>query len=492
MFTNDYQGHFQTNGGLVLSPSDRIKTNGYTGSVYGENVFSYANSVFQGHAAFAVVWGNAPGGMQTPPGHRDNMLSSQFREVGVGVVDGLNGTVGPQLVTQDFGTQVSAVPLITGVVYFDFNGNGFYDVGEGIGGVTVNTPGSSFFTVTADSGGYTLPVPGNGNYTLTFTSSGLSNQIVAVVSGLKNIKVDYSPAYTAPAISGPNAAALNQNNTYTFSGVAGATGYQWQQAKLAPYTLVEGAENGLSNVTVSVSPGYSVVSTDFAASGTHSFNLAHTDPVDQSIELKAQVLVAANSTLSFADRLGFALSNEVAKAQVSTDGGTTWQTVWSEAGNDGNTAVDNGFVNRSISLNAYAGQFLEARFVYAYAGGLHFSSGTEVGFVLGQHCHHGRSATPGHRGQRGSVRPIVQFRSGESYQLPAGCAGSNQQPDAAVGSPSSCERHDRNGPARNPNRPSARGVGDAGANRFYRGQLPFRNDATIISSRRCHRGMDAG
>jgi len=382
MFTNQYQGHFQTVGTLSLSPGDRIKTNGYTPSIYGENVFSYATSVFQGHAAFAVDWGNAPGGMQTPPGHRDNMLLPDFREVGIGVVDGLNGTVGPQLVTQDFGTQFSATPFITGVVYFDLNGNGFYDIGEGIGGVAVNTPGSSFFTTTADSGGYALPVPGNGTYTLSFTASGLSNQIVANVSGLHNAKIDYSPTYTAPIILGPNPAALNQNNSYTFSGVAGATAYQWQQALLSPYTQVEGAENGLSNVTVSASPGYSVISTEFAAAGTYSFKLAHSDPVDQSLELNALLLLGSNSSLNFAAQLGFSLSNEVAEAQISIDGGTTWQTVWSEPGNDGTIPVDTSFVNRSIPLNAYSGQLAQVRFVYAYSGGLHFGSDPQVGLYL--------------------------------------------------------------------------------------------------------------
>jgi hypothetical protein len=382
MFTNQYQGHSQTNGAIILSPGDRVITNGYKPSVAGENVFSYASSVFQGHAAFAVDWGFGPGGMQTPPGHRNNMFSPGFREVGIGVVDGVNGSVGPQIVTQDFGAQFSGVPLITGVVYFDLNGNSFYDIGEGIGGVTVNTPGSIFFTVTADSGGYALPVPADGNYTLTFTSSGLSNQVVAAVSGGRNTKVDYRPAYTPPIISGPNPAALNQNNTYTFSGVAAATAYQWMNAQLTPYTLVEGGENGLTDVRVSVSSGYEVVTTEFAATGTHSFNLTHPDPVDQSIELNALLLVGANSVLTFADRLGFALSNEVAQAQISADGGTTWQTLWSEAGNEGDNVVDAAFLNRSIPLTAYVGQTVQIRFVYAYSGGLHFTSGQEVGLYL--------------------------------------------------------------------------------------------------------------
>lgn len=162
MFTNQYQGHYQTNGTTVLDPGARISANGYTASTWGENVFAYADSVPYGHAGFAVDWGGGTGGMQTPPGHRDNMLTAAFREVGVGVVDGKNGTVGPQIVTQDFGTQFGSPTFITGVVYYDFNQNGSYDLGEGIGGVTVNTPGSAYYAVTANSGGYALPVTSNG------------------------------------------------------------------------------------------------------------------------------------------------------------------------------------------------------------------------------------------------------------------------------------------------------------------------------------------
>lgn len=382
MFTNQYQGHFQTNGTTVLSPGDRITAKGYNYSSYGENVFAYADSVFQGHAAFAVDWGGPTGGMQDPPGHRDNMFSPSFREVGIGVVDGSNGSVGPQLVTQDLGSQIGTPTFITGVVYFDLNGNGFYDVGEGMGGVTVNTSGSTYYAVTADSGGYTLPVSSNGNYTVTFTGPGLSNQSRVTIAGLKNAKLDYSPAYTPPAISGPNPATLNQNNTYSFSPVAGATGYQWLQAVLRPYTLVEGAENGLNNVTVAASPGYSVVSTEFAASGTHSFNLQHASAIDQSITLNPVLLPAANSQLTFAETLGFALSNEVAQAQVSIDSGQSWTTVWSKPGNNGSGPVDSAFVQQAIPLGTYAGKPLQVRFVYAYQGGFFFNTGSDVGLYL--------------------------------------------------------------------------------------------------------------
>ena len=381
MYTNQYQGHDQTNGSVVLNPGARLTFVGYNWMTWGENVFSYAASVFHGHAGFAVDWGPGIGGMQTPPGHRDNMLSPAVREVGMGVVDGLNGSVGPQLITQDFGTRQGATPLISGVVYYDFNTNGFYDLGEGIGGVTVNTPGSSYYAVSAISGGFTLPVTSNGAYTLTFTAPGLSNQAPLTISSLKNVKLDYVPSYSPPAITGPNPASVNLTNVYTFTPVGGATNYQWRQTQLAPYTYVEGAENGLTNVTVVSSPGYSVVATDLKNTGTASFHLAQPDGANQYLTLNPTLLVNATSQLSFAKYLGWASSTQVAKAQVSVDGGASWQDAWSQAGTGG--SGDSAFSTINVPLTSYAGQNIQIRFAYLnYPGSYFFQISTGVGLYL--------------------------------------------------------------------------------------------------------------
>jgi Cysteine-rich secretory protein family len=382
MFTNQYQGHYQQNGTIVMSPGDRIATNGYSANTWGENVFAYAQSVPYGHAGFAVDWGTNNGGMQTPPGHRDNMLTPQFREVGMGIVDGVNGSVGPQIITQDFGTQFGSPSFITGVVYYDLNQNGFYDLGEGIGGVTVNTPSSTYYALTSNSGGYALPVSSNGTYMVTFTAPGLSNNASVTIASLQNRKLDLPLAYTPPTISGPNPASLNVANSYTFTAIPGATAYQWEEALLSPYTTVEGAENGLANVTVSTSPGYSVITNSEHASGTHSFDLVHSQPTAQFLTLKPTLLVSATSQLTFAELLGYAFTNETASAQISTDGGQNWQAVWSKSGNDGNQAVDSAFVNQSVSLAAYSGQSIQVRFVYDYNGGYYFPGGTGVGLFL--------------------------------------------------------------------------------------------------------------
>jgi len=381
MFTYEYQGHDQTNGTVVMNAGARITAQGYTWTTYGENVFSYAKSPWHGHAGFNVDWGYGTGGMQTPPGHRISIHNANFREVGVGVVNGVNGDVGPQLVTQDFSTRQGAVPLITGVAYYDFNGNRFYDVGEGIGGITVNVPGSTNYAVTANSGGYAVPVTTNGNYQMTFNATGLSTQRVATVATLKNVKIDFVPAYQPPMISGPNPASVNQNNSYTFNSVGGATSYKWEQTRMVPYTTVEGAEGGTGDVTLQVSAGYSVFSTDDAASGSYSFHLAQPGAADQFLTLNAVLLARADSQLTFMKRLGYAGSGQVLRMQISVNGGTSWQDLWSQAGSGG--SGESSFSQVALPLATYAGQNVRFRFFFDFIGGSYFPQTTSgVGAYL--------------------------------------------------------------------------------------------------------------
>ena len=379
MFTNQFQGHNGSDGSTL---GQRATAQGYPWSTLAENVFSSSKSVWYGHAGFNVDWGTNAGGMQNPPGHRDNIANSAYREVGVGVVDGRNGTVGPQLVTQDFGTRQSATPLISGVAYYDFNTNDFYDIAEGIGGVTVDVSGSSYHAVTANSGGYAVPVPGNGTYAVTFTAPGLAtNQQQVTVSSLQNVKVDYLPAYSPPMISGPNPAGLNQSNFYAFTPVGAATRYQWEQTQLLPFAAVEDAENGLANVTAVTSPGYSVIDGSVKFAGNNSFHLAHpSPPTDQFLTLNYTLRPGASSQLTFYSQLSWANSTQVARAQVSTDNGSTWQEVWSQAGTGGNG--ENSFTQRAVSLNSFAGQPIKIRFMYDFTGGQFFPQTDGVGFYI--------------------------------------------------------------------------------------------------------------
>jgi uncharacterized protein YkwD len=199
MMQHNYQGHNGPDGSL----STRLQgyTSGANGWSLGENVYAYSKSVWYGHAGFQVDWGGsaATGGMQSPPGHRLNIHSTGFREVGIGVVNGSGGNVGPQLVTQDFGSVGGLLPFVTGVVYRDLNSNGFYNPGEGVGDVTVTVSNSNSYAVTASSGGYSVPVPGSGSYTVTFSggSAPTSQKSVSVIGG-QNLKADYVVTGSTP------------------------------------------------------------------------------------------------------------------------------------------------------------------------------------------------------------------------------------------------------------------------------------------------------
>jgi hypothetical protein len=374
MFDNAFQGHDGRNGSDL---DDRVTDQGYQYFRLGENVYSFADSVWHGHAGFNVDWGpGGAGGMQAGRGHRVNIHSPDFREIGIGVVLGSNtangNAVGPQLVTQDFGTQQDATPFITGIAYFDLNGNNFYDMGEGIGGIEVNVEASSFFTITSDSGGYAIPVPGNGTHTVIFTAPGLPDtQETITLSSLENSKVDLVHDYVPPVISGPNPATLNANNSYSFLPVPAAVAHHFEQTRLDDYTRVEGAEEGLDHVTVISSPGYSVVDNAIRASGNSSFHLAHPSPAtDQFLTLNPIFRLSAGSELSFRSRLGWASGGQVTRVQVSTNDGESWQELWSRPGTG--DSGQSGFELVTLPLEEFANLETRVRFVYDHTSGTFF------------------------------------------------------------------------------------------------------------------------
>jgi len=368
MLTNNFQGHTGSNGS---SPGNRLTAAGYSWNTYGENVYASAKSVIHGHAGFEVDWGNGPEGMQSPPGHRLNTHSSNFREIGVGVILGSNGGVGPQLVTQDLARRSGLSPFITGVVYYDFNSNGSYDLGEGLGGVDVTVSGSSYYAVTAGSGGYSVPVPASTTPTVTFAAAGLPDHIVNVTVDTSNVKVDFVPAYSPPVISGPPTSTVGQPNAHQFTAVGGATDYEWEQSVRVPFTDIEGAESGLNDMTTSVSAGYALVTGDLQASGSSSFHLAHPpSPQDQTLTWTRLLRLGAASTLSFQSRLGWATSRQVARVQISVHGGSSWEEIWSRPGTgDGG---QNSFNTVTVSLAAHAGMPAQFRFVYDYTSGSYY------------------------------------------------------------------------------------------------------------------------
>jgi|JI6StandDraft_1071083.scaffolds.fasta_scaffold00500_7 hypothetical protein len=379
-FDNAIQDHTGSGGS---SPGTRAAAAGYSGGV-AESVFSYAKDVFHGHAGFQIDWGpGGAGGMQLGRGHRMNNHGN-YREVGIGVILGSNtvagNTVGPQLVTQNFATPtVNTQAFVTGVAYYDLNANNLFDPGEGIGGLTVNVNGSTFHAVTATTGGYAVPVPTtNATRAVTFTGLGANGGDDAVISGGANVKVDFKPAYTPASLTGPDAASTLAATNYTFNTVIGATGYKGRSVANAN-AANDGADN-TSRVTVAQTGTYAITFTDFKDSGTGCYHLAHPTFVDQTLTYAGGFHVKTGGAVSFRSRLGWAGAQQAARVEISTNGGNTWESVFSQTGTG--TAGETSFNTRNANLTAYVGKDVLLRFNYSVGSGGFPQTDAGVGWYI--------------------------------------------------------------------------------------------------------------
>jgi uncharacterized protein YkwD len=178
----------------------RVKAAGYQQMAEaGENVFAFATGMFDAHAGFAIDWGDGPDGIQNPPGHRDNMMNDDYREVGMGIIDApKDKDVGPILVTQDLADRFDlGNSFFLGVVYNDLNHDNQYNAGEGISGATITLTGKpgTFSTTSMSAGGYQIQVPA-GTYNVTATSPFLGGTVSLsnITVGSENVKRDFTPA----------------------------------------------------------------------------------------------------------------------------------------------------------------------------------------------------------------------------------------------------------------------------------------------------------
>ncbi|MGQ4647941.1 CAP domain-containing protein [Lyngbya aestuarii] len=188
--------------------SQRITETGYNWSNIGENVYAYAESVFQGQAGFAIDWGNNPdgSGIQANSGHRNNIMNDQFREVGIAIIteSDPNTKVGPFVITQNFANSQNLAwyggnSWLLGVTFNDkVVDDNFYTAGEGLAGISITavntTTQESFTTTTWNSGGYQMQLS-QGTYNLTFSGDWNNDgqtdiETRQVTIGLENVKLD--------------------------------------------------------------------------------------------------------------------------------------------------------------------------------------------------------------------------------------------------------------------------------------------------------------
>ena len=240
-----------------------------------ENVFAYSGNLADPHGkalddyfheAFLLDWGNPDFGhlrnlMLPGPSTASTAGGYAVSEIGVGIITdaqpnssptpnpeiaanrGLN--VGPALVTEEFGWR-SGHQFLTGAIFNDHDGTGFYSPGEGLAGVTISAIGlhgeGTFSTRTWGSGGYSLDLPAGG-YTVTASGGGLeSPRTTTIAIGADNIGWDVGVP-SAPASSTPPVQVPASIGGTAASG-SGRTGLIAPTANPPSLTTIQTAHHG--------------------------------------------------------------------------------------------------------------------------------------------------------------------------------------------------------------------------------------------------------
>lgn len=178
-------------------PGDRMGNAGYDfpkGSTWGENISARFQSnaisnaqrtqlIIQQHADLFIDKG------YQDRGHRTNIMSDDFQEIGIGQNIGRYKDGGhnwhSSMVTQDFARSGTDKIFITGVVYNDtVKKDNFFSVGEQVAGKAID--GGSADDTTGQGGGYELQYSSGGTKTVDF-GGGIS---VDVALGATSLKLD--------------------------------------------------------------------------------------------------------------------------------------------------------------------------------------------------------------------------------------------------------------------------------------------------------------
>ena len=228
MLDTDTFSHTGVNG---TSSHQRMKNAGYQftgGWTSGENI-GYQGTT--GNINLTNFTEKVHQGLFESPGHRQNILNSNYREIGLGnLTGGFNG-YNSLMVTQNFAKSGSDI-FLTGVAYDDLViDDDFYSIGEGLADIevtAVNTSNNTVYTTTTMSaGGYQIALPA-GTYDVSFSDDNrLIGNTSQITIGSENIKLDLDtsnvPVDTTQHIGevgtvldlNHNSQTIELNNTYT-------------------------------------------------------------------------------------------------------------------------------------------------------------------------------------------------------------------------------------------------------------------------------------
>jgi len=212
MVTSDQQSH--TLDGLPLS--QRLQNGGYSANwlEVGENLFASSQTIIHGHAGFVIDWGDGNGasagygnGIQNPAGHRELLLDSLVKEIGIGfqsiaIPGGNVNAIGPFVVTQHLGTRYRldganffADAILTGSVFQDtIAADLFYTPGEGLAGEAINVYNDATGILVASGfsnsvGGFNISLAGLTDgvvYRVEAPDTGLAPQTFTLTAHIEN------------------------------------------------------------------------------------------------------------------------------------------------------------------------------------------------------------------------------------------------------------------------------------------------------------------
>ena len=272
MATSGYFDHTAPDGS---TPFTRMLSAGYNYSFAGENIALFgglgSDPVANSLQLYKMLF--VDDGV-TGRGHRINLLSANFKEIGIGLVADSSSVF---YVTQDLASNLDdSRAIVLGVVYDDKNKDAAYSAGEGLSGVAIAVS-TGEKTTTATAGGYGLPLS-NGSYQLTFSHPTYGSVTKTLQLSSKNVKIDvklseFSNSSTSTSTTTTNTTTTIPTTTTTTTPTTNTTigsgscgentcNYQLSLAQSGYYVavvkLATNSQEGFWGLAVNTSSGVNV------------------------------------------------------------------------------------------------------------------------------------------------------------------------------------------------------------------------------------------
>lgn len=220
-----------------------------------------------------------------------------------------------------------------------------------------------------------------GDNSLVWTATGLPANITTdvpcsvTVSGISGSGVPTSYSYSvilfdpnflgdSVTITGPATPPI-AGTIYTFNQIQDADAYELRVSQTDTSAWTEGAENAPTpQIQQNTTGTYPLRQSGLVRTGAKAFQLVTPTYAEQSFTITRDIIPSATSYLKWYDRARYTVANSTLSAEISTDSGATWTTVFSRNGAGLYTNLwDSAWLSRSVSLGTYTGKTVRVRFI---------------------------------------------------------------------------------------------------------------------------------